>query len=101
MRVDLSTGHYDSWAPGALIGSLIFEVEVVIGSVYNDILIGDGNRNWLYGYKGGDVLKGRGGDDFLFGETGADTLLGGGGYDVLNGGSGVDDCDGEVEKSCP
>ena len=47
----------------------------LIGSAYNDTLIGDGNAN---------VLNGGAGDDTLIGGAGADTLTGGGGHDTAD-----------------
>ena len=59
----------------------------IIGSRYNDILLGDGGDN---------RLEGRGGNDALYGEGGDDTLLGGDGNDTLHGGIGNDSLQGEA-----
>ncbi|MBN2113433.1 MAG: hypothetical protein JW785_04825 [Acidimicrobiia bacterium] len=82
MRVHLAQGHYDSlaWPP---IGSLVFEVENVIGSAYDDQITGNNRRNVLRGLDGSDLLSGRGGDDVLIGGTG---------FNTLNGGPGTDAC---------
>jgi Ca2+-binding RTX toxin-like protein len=102
MRVDLFSGHYDSWAPGPLIGSLVFGVEVVVGTDYDDILIGDAGKNWFYGGHGDDDITGNAGRDRLFGEYGDDTLDGGPDWDLIKGGPGTDTCtNGEKVRSCP
>jgi len=90
--VDLSFGHYDSiWAPPA-IGSLVFEVEKVRGSAYDDTIIGDSLANRLFGMGGNDAVEGGGGND---------TLDGGDGWDVLDGGPGADVCwNGEDLTAC-
>lgn len=49
----------------------------------NDLLIGDGGDNALYGLNGDDLLRGKGGDDSLYGGEGEDTLRGGSGDDLL------------------
>lgn len=62
-------------------GDMLSGVENVIGSNFNDTLLGDNNAN---------RLEGRMGDDTLFGNGGSDVLIGGAGGDVLDGGAGVD-----------
>ncbi len=52
----------------------IGDVENVIGTRHDDVLIGDDNRN---------LLDGRGGPDQIVGKAGIDTLLGGDGNDYL------------------
>jgi serralysin len=71
-------------------GDTLVNVENLIGSEYDDILVGNDGRNEFYGGKGHDILKGGGGDDDLHGEFGNDTLKGGGGADNLWGGAGID-----------
>jgi Ca2+-binding RTX toxin-like protein len=74
-------------------------IENVVGSMFNDALVGNvGNNNFegregadvLIGGWGNDTLSGGTGDDALLGETGNDTLLGGDGNDTLLGGTGRD-----------
>ena len=67
-------------------GDKIEGFENVIGSAYDDFLVGDGGDNELAGLAGDDDLAGGGGDDMLEGGAGAD-MLDGGGYDddVSNG----------------
>lgn len=50
----------------------------------NDLLIGDGGANRLWGGGGNDVIRGRGGDDVLHGGDGTDRLIGGGGSDTAH-----------------
>jgi acrosin len=69
--VSLATGQ----ATGAAGG--VSNVENVIGTAGNDILIGNDQANVLRGGFGRDLLIGRGGADALFGEGGDDILIGG------------------------
>ena len=62
----------------------------VLGSDFNDVLIGNSARNSLTGREGNDRLSGGAGNDTLSGGAGADTLIGGTGNDRLIGGSGSD-----------
>ena len=92
--------------------------ENLSGSVFDDVLTGDGGANLLAGYGGGDLLSGGAGDDILYGDGvvradthgtggsgpilvtadaaslgvpgGDDVLDGGRGDDLLNGGGGDD-----------
>jgi Ca2+-binding RTX toxin-like protein len=57
---------------------LLFGIEDVRGSNFNDTLTGDAGVNTLTGMDGNDSLNGGGGFDFL---------IGGAGNDILNGGS--------------
>lgn len=76
---------------GEAAGDVFVNVEGLIGSAFDDILVGSDSRgDILIGGAGNDVLTGRGGDDSLQGGAGSDTLLGGAGTDTLNGGDGYD-----------
>ena len=75
------------------------DVERLIGSVYDDILVGAHGNNVLRGYHGSDELDGREGNDLLLGgdgndeldgREGNDRLYGGAGADMLRGGDGLD-----------
>jgi Ca2+-binding RTX toxin-like protein len=62
------------------------DIEIVVGSVNGDHLIGDDSPQTLYGSSGNDVLIGGGGDDWL--DAGlypgyGNTLNGGAGHDTL------------------
>ncbi len=48
-------------------GTILVNIENVIGSAFSDILKGDGGNNALLGGDGADILMGRGGDDILDG----------------------------------
>ena len=60
------------------------DVEDLIGSPFDDILVGAHGPNRLGGYRGDDVLDGREGDDWLDGGPGADMLRGGAGNDTAS-----------------
>jgi serralysin len=57
-------------------------IQNAVGTSYDDVLIGNGASNWLYGGAGNDTLEGRDGNDFLVGGAGNNTLNGGAGVDV-------------------
>jgi serralysin len=71
-------------------GDVLSHFENLIGSDYNDTLMGDAGANTLSGMGGDDVLKGGGGADTLAGSYGNDQLKGGGAADALDGGDGID-----------
>jgi Ca2+-binding RTX toxin-like protein len=94
--VNLETGETSG---GFAEGDTIVGVESLIGSDFDDTLVGDADVNWLQGMDGKDQLEGGAGKDTLEGGAGNDKLFGGddddhlyGGYgaDMLNGGAGVD-----------
>jgi Ca2+-binding RTX toxin-like protein len=66
-------------------GDLLISIENITGSLYGDVLDGDGESN---------VLDGSDGNDELYGHDGTDTLIGGSDDDELNGGNGADTLDG-------
>ena len=78
--VDLSDSSQN--AGGDAKGDVLVNVENVLGSIYVDVLRGDGNDNALSGLGGHDVLKGGGGNDLLVGGFGDDGLDGGDGDDT-------------------
>ena len=78
--VDLGAGT----ARGGGGDDTLINIENVLGSAYDDTLIGDSGSNVLRGIGGNDTLRGRGGDDVLEGGAGADTLDGGDGQDVAD-----------------
>ena len=71
-------------------GDIILEIEEVTGSDYNDILIGNDDRNRLNGGDGDDEIQGNGGNDLLYGGDGADKLWGGNAADFMSGEDGAD-----------
>lgn len=61
------------------------DVEGAVGSPKADVLIGNDQRNSLWGYDGDDVVRGRAGNDYLVGGWGDDDVGGGPGNDLLLG----------------
>jgi Ca2+-binding RTX toxin-like protein len=59
-------------------------IEGLVGSAFDDALVGDGGAN---------ILRGGNGNDRLFGQAGDDVLRGGQGDDDLDGGAGIDTAD--------
>ena len=116
--VNLGTpGSNLGWAKGDVLTS----IEQIIGSSYNDTLIGMSGTPTLYGGAGNDSVQGLSGTNALYGGTdndtvqgntgadqlwgddgndlvvgnsGNDTLFGGNGSDTLQGGDGADSLDG-------
>jgi Ca2+-binding RTX toxin-like protein len=79
-------------------------IETVIGTEFDDVILGNSKSGAIYGRGGNDLLRGGGGndnlygeagDDWLYGDAGNDCLIGGEGDDLLSGGSGVDKLVGE------
>ncbi len=69
---------------------LVSGIADVMGSAFDDTLIGNSQSNRLFGLIGNDTLIGGSGNDILFGGAGNDSLNGGAGIDWLLGGSGAD-----------
>jgi Ca2+-binding RTX toxin-like protein len=78
---------------GTAEGDSLTSIEDLVGSDYDDYLVGTTGSNSFHGGSGDDVLEGGGGVDFLYGEGDDDILKGGGGADRLYGGSGIDTAD--------
>ncbi|WP_063297037.1 Ig-like domain-containing protein [Pseudovibrio sp. Ad37] len=74
----------DTASGGHATGDILVNIENIGGSQFDDVLIGDDNRNNLYAKDGIDHLEGRGGNDTLnaYG-SGADYLDGGSGNDTV------------------
>jgi Ca2+-binding RTX toxin-like protein len=70
VEVNLATGR-GVW--GTANGDVILNCEDLVGSNYNDVLIGDAIDNRLHGLKGDDRLMGGAGADYLEGYEGLDT----------------------------
>jgi Ca2+-binding RTX toxin-like protein len=94
-----------SGAGGHAEGDLYQGVDGVIGSVFDDTVIGfddessslaDFYFNYFEGGAGNDRLEGRGGSDQLFGGADNDTVLGGDGNDTVDGGDGNDVLSGDA-----
>lgn len=81
-RPSQNTGH--------ALGDTYSSIEGVVGSLFDDTLVGNNNPNELRGLDGDDYLQARGAIDTLLGGDGIDRLEGGGGGDHLDGGEGLD-----------
>jgi Ca2+-binding RTX toxin-like protein len=79
--VNLAAEEATGWGTDRLVN-----IEVVLGSAFDDQLWGDGDRNELYGRAGRDQVNGRGSVDLVDGGPDADILHGGGGNDHVIGG---------------
>jgi Ca2+-binding RTX toxin-like protein len=88
--INLETGVQEGFA----LGDEYTSIEVLYGSSYNDLLIGDGNNNILFGGNGNDTIEGRDGNDQLYGGAGEDYLKGDGGNDYIFVSEGADTVDG-------
>jgi len=75
---------------GDLSVDLLYEIENVIGTPYQDHIVGSGVANRLEGREGDDLLSGVRGDDTILGGAGSDTVRGGEGQDYLRGDEGSD-----------
>ena len=69
ISINLATGK----AKGDAQGDVFQSIEEIEGSSFNDTLVGDTNKNILFGADGNDTLEGRGGADTLRGGQGNDT----------------------------
>ncbi|MGF9764674.1 calcium-binding protein [Microvirga sp. 0TCS3.31] len=83
------------WAVNYNVGALgdtYKDIEVIVGTRFNDVIDGDTYENTFFGDAGDDRLGGQGGSDTLYGGDGSDILDGGWGdwADRLEGGSGYD-----------
>ncbi len=85
-RLDFAGGN-----AGDALGDTYANIEGLIGSQFDDFLVGsDTVGDYLTAQGGDDYLAGRGGADVILGDAGSDTLDGGSGADVLDGGAGFD-----------
>ena len=100
VTVNLEAGTVEG---GHAQGDIFVDIENLIGSAYQDILIGNAETNRLDGGAGDDELRGNEDDDILEGGPGGDRLYGGNGDDelwgnegddILEGGDGGDELDG-------
>ena len=60
---------------GDATGDTLTGIENIVGSDFNDQLVGDDSVNWLAGGLGDDQLNGKGGADYLDGGAGDDVYL--------------------------
>lgn len=80
----------DGTASGADGKDILVSIEDILGSAFDDIIIGNDAANSLSGGNGDDRISGNAGHDRLFGMDGDDKLIGGDGNDYLDGGDGAD-----------
>jgi Ca2+-binding RTX toxin-like protein len=86
--VDLAAGKAEPDGDGGK--DSLSSIESVNGRAHDDIIIGDGNVNFIAGNDGNDQIRGGGGDDALTGNNGNDTVDGEDGNDSVSGGAGND-----------
>ena len=71
-------------------GDTYQNVENVVGTAFDDTLIGDGGANSLTGGDGDDTIQSGAGNDVVSGGDGNDAINAYGGADAINGGAGID-----------
>jgi Ca2+-binding RTX toxin-like protein len=86
----VALGAVSGFSQGADGNDTLRNIENVVGSAFDDQLLGNDAANVLDGGAGHDLLFGRGGDDTLLGGAGDDFLRGSEGADIMDGGSGWD-----------
>jgi uncharacterized delta-60 repeat protein len=70
------------------------DIEGVLGTNFDDVLVGSARSDMLSGGGGNDTIRGLGGSDLLFDVAGNDTLSGGDGDDTLADPQGTNTLDG-------
>jgi Ca2+-binding RTX toxin-like protein len=80
VQIDLESASNDAVRAGGSLnsdarGDILYEIENIIGSNYDDILIGNYDSNFLSGAGGDDWLSGHESNDSLFGGLGADMFV--------------------------
>lgn len=81
VNVALFLGATSTFAAGT---DTYVSIENVIGSAFDDHILGESGANGLSGGAGNDRLEGREGDDVLEGGAGNDAMLGGAGVDTVS-----------------
>ena len=97
VSVDLSNES----ASGTTIGNdTVVNMENIIGTIYDDTLIGNDSNNTIDALAGNDLIDDGAGNDTVNADAGDDTVRGSAGNDVLDGGSGTDllDFSGETNR---
>ncbi|MBU6338395.1 MAG: hypothetical protein KGQ36_00255 [Rickettsiales bacterium] len=83
---------------GYAAGDVLYNIENIYGSAYDDVIVGDGNVNVFHGNGGNDVISGGAGNDEIYGEEGDDVINGNQGEDFIDGGAGDDNLSGGLGK---
>ena len=82
---------------GDAAGDSYIAIEGLVGSNFNDTLIGDGGDNQLWGLDGNDTFDGGAGNDLMWGMAGDDTFVYSTGADAIRdfmaGAGGIDEID--------
>ncbi|HLP88021.1 MAG TPA: SBBP repeat-containing protein [Nostocaceae cyanobacterium] len=91
VTINLATG---TGSGGDAQGDTLISIEKIMGSHFNDTLIGNNSGNTFFAGGGDDVLIGGNGTNYFDGGIGNDTLNGGSGSDTLIGGLGNDTLNG-------
>lgn len=79
IRVDLRlSGPQNTWGTGI---HELSGIENLKGTGYDDVILGNGERNRIDGFYGDDTINGRRGADYLIGGRGTDRCIGGPGSD--------------------
>lgn len=86
-RVNLNNTDFQNTGEGI---DRLVSIENCFAGAGNDVLIGNGIENMLYGEDGNDTIDGQTGNDTILGGNGDDWLIGGGGLDQITGGAGKD-----------
>jgi Ca2+-binding RTX toxin-like protein len=90
--------HLDGITPSGQTGEadvISKTVENAIGTVFDDLIIGNELSNTLNGHRGNDTIYANGGNDLLIGNDGNDRLYAGIGNDSITGDNGNDTIYGE------
>ena len=75
---------------GDATGDTFDSIEGVLGSAFDDTIVGDANANTIQAGAGNDVIRTGDGADLIAGNAGNDTIYGGLGTDIMLGEAGAD-----------
>jgi Ca2+-binding RTX toxin-like protein len=92
-QLAVDTGGGNDTVRGSVFGDVLFGNggnDTIYGGMGNDKLYGSMGDDRLYGGKGNDWMYGGKGNDWLFGQAGNDMLVGQAGADTFSGGLGND-----------
>ncbi len=89
ITIDLGNSSQQNVGGGLLL-TLTGVFRNVIGTLFNDVILGNAADNTFSGLAGNDTLAGAAGSDQLNGGDGDDSLDGGADADALDGGTGTD-----------